>query len=233
MSRSVCVEWRCPERLLGFGRVPPSSKHSPGSYRAASHPAPLPSPPSPIFSSHPRAPSSHPPPPSDPCPARPGSPSSPPDPSSWPGTRCPAGPRTLGGLPNPRIGAQARPLRPLSPQGRSTLQPLAPFPSRPLLAASLGPSPSQRPATPQPHRAPHSPGRGPRPRSGARVSPPGLLQPPLAPPSLDPAPRRPTRASIASFRRHVEFYFFNWVAFLSLRQGRAQFTGETPAVPAP
>lgn len=121
--------------------------------------------------------------------SRPGPPSSPSGPLFQVGDLVPPLDRDpSGGLPNPRRAAQARPRQPPAPgaDARCSLRP----PSRPGLSLlrPSGPASPSSPPRPSPPRAPHSPGRRPRPRSRARVSPPRLLQPPLAPPSRDPAP---------------------------------------------
>lgn len=92
-----------------------------------------------------------------------------------------------------------------------------PLPDLASLCCLLRPNPSWRPATPGPPRCPSLT----RERTEAQLPRPGLaarlFQPPPAPPSWDPAPRRPTQASIAPFRRHAEFSFFNWVVCLLLK----------------
>lgn len=223
MSRSVCagegggVTGDSP----GFRRVPPSPTHSrapidsSASRSPSGHPLPATS-----SSFRPRVPSSHPLQTPRPLLGLAAAPQGlvrplPHQPAllawgpsalrSHPGPADPFGaPRASTGRPRPALSSPQAP----GQKQASALRPFpgpAPLPSAPRARSHFAARRALAPGAPHTHQGADQ-GPAPAPRSPSRRS--ASLPPPR--PSRDSAPRTPTRAPIAPFRRHTEFSFFNW-----------------------
>lgn len=129
----------------------------------------------------------------------------------------PFGARRAGtGRPGPALSSPQAP----GLKQAAALRPLpgpAPLPSAPRARPRSAAPRARAPGAPHTHQGADQ-GPAPAPRSPGRRS----ASLPPARPSRDPAPRTPTRAPIAPFRRHAELSFFNWADCLSLKTGRAQ-----------
>lgn len=124
---------------------------------------------------------------------------------SHPGPADPFGaPRASTGRPRPALSSPQAP----GQKQASALRPFpgpAPLPSAPRARSHFAARRALAPGAPHTHQGADQ-GPAPAPRSPSRRS--ASLPPPR--PSRDSAPRTPTRAPIAPFRRHTEFSFFNW-----------------------
>lgn len=183
----------------------------------AAQPVPPPSAVAPAGSILPPPPPSAPPGPARPLPRPRPLPAGDPHPS---GPADPAGPR-----PPCRTGAEqpGPALQPLWPMQAAASGPL-PRPASPLRVPRARPLPAARhtaaPGAPPTHQGADL---GPAPAPGSRLRGRSSLRPPRLP---GPRPRRPTRAPIAPLRRLAEFSFSHWVAYVSLKGGRAQGPGK-------